>query len=145
MCDVSQIVKGNDEESQSEEEDYAVRRIRQKQVHVHDLSLISQGTVPDLVSPFAICASAKDSVELFVSDVRLGKIVSISGVVDEEETSCVGQLNELFCFDRSSLLTSFALTRDEQYLLVGDGSGSCINRTIETEQFRIFQASWVLP
>ena len=74
-----------------------------------------------LVSPFAICESAKDSVELFLSDVRLGKIFSISGVVDEEEANCVGQLNELFCFDRYSLLTSLALTRDNQYLLVGDG------------------------
>ena len=36
-----------------------------------------------------------------MSDVRLGKILSISGVVDEEETNFVGQLNELFCFDRS--------------------------------------------
>ena len=43
------------------------------------------------MSPFAICASAKDSVELFVSDFRLGKNFSISGVVDEEETNCVGQ------------------------------------------------------
>ena len=99
FCHASQIVQGDAEESQSEEEDCAVRRIRK--VHVHDVSLISEGNVPDLVSPFAICASAKDSVELFVSDVRLGKIFSISGVVDEEETNCVGQLNELFCLDRS--------------------------------------------
>ena len=42
------------------------------------------------MSPFVICASAKDSVELFVPDVRLGKIFSISGVVDEEEANCVG-------------------------------------------------------
>ena len=55
-----------------------------------------------------ICACAKDSVELFVSDVRLGKIFSISGVVDEEDANCVRQLNELVCFDRSSLLTSLA-------------------------------------
>ena len=125
FCHASQIVQGSAEESQSEEEDCAGRRIRK--VHVHDLSLISEGNVPDLVSPFAICASAKGSVELFVSDVGLGKIFSISGVVDDEETNCVGQLNELFCFDRSSLLTSLALTRDEQYLLVGDGNGSCIH------------------
>ena len=78
------------------------------------------------MSSFAICASAKDSVELFVSDFRLGKNISISGVVDEEETNCVRQLNELFCFDRTSLITSLALTRDEQYLLVGDRNGSCI-------------------
>ena len=49
-----------------------------------------------------------------MSDVRLGNFFSIFGAVDEEETNCVGQLNELFCFDRSSLLTSLALTRDEQ-------------------------------
>ena len=60
------------------------------------------------MSPFVICASAKDSVELFVSDVRPGKIFLISGVVDEKEANCVGQLNELFCFDRSSLLTLVA-------------------------------------
>ena len=83
--------------------------------------------IRDLVSPFAICGSAKDSVELFVSDVPLGMIFSISGVVDEEETDCVGQLNELFCFDRSSLLTSLAFTRDGQYLLVEVGNGSCIH------------------
>ena len=35
------------------------------EVNVDDLSLISEGNVPDLVSPFAICASAKDTVELF--------------------------------------------------------------------------------
>ncbi|CAH3164136.1 unnamed protein product [Porites lobata] len=57
----------------------------------------------------------------------LARFFSISGVVDDEETNCVGQLNELFCFDRSILLTSLALTRDEQYLLVGDGNGSCIH------------------
>ena len=65
FCHASQIVQGSAEESQSEEEDCAGRRIRK--VHVHDLSLISEGNVPDLVSPFAICASAKGSVELFVS------------------------------------------------------------------------------
>ena len=104
FCHASQIVQGDAEESQSEEKDYPVRRIRE--FHVHNLSLISEGNVPDLVSPFVICASAKDSVELFVSDVCLGKIFSISGV--EEEANCVKQLNELFCFDQSSLLTSLA-------------------------------------
>ena len=68
LCHASQTVQGNSEESQSEEEDYAVRLIRQ--VHVHDLSLISEGTVLDQVSAFAMSASAKESVELFVSDVN---------------------------------------------------------------------------
>ena len=81
----SQIVQGGAEESQSEQEDCAVRHIRK--VHVHDLTLIFEGNEPDLVSPFGTCASAKDIVELFVSDVRLGKI---SGVVDEEETNFFG-------------------------------------------------------
>ena len=70
FCRASQIVHGNAAESQSEVKDYTVSSIRK--VHVHDLSLISEGNVPDLVSPFSICASAKDSVEPFVSDVRLG-------------------------------------------------------------------------
>ena len=33
----------------------------------------------------------------------------------------------MFCINQSSLLASLALTRDEQYLLVRDGSGSCIH------------------
>jgi len=68
FCYASQIVPQDAEENQSEEQDCAVRRIGK--VHVHDLSLISEGNVPDLVSPFAICASAKDSIALFVSDVK---------------------------------------------------------------------------
>ena len=72
FCHVSQIVQGDAEESQSEEEDCAVRRIRK--VHVHDLSLVSAGNAPDLVSPFAICASAKDSVELFRQTFVLARV-----------------------------------------------------------------------
>mgnify|MGYP006896131821 CR=1 FL=1 len=60
FCYACQIVQGDHEDSQSEEQDYTVRCIRK--VHVDNLSLISEGNVPDLVSPFAICASAKDSV-----------------------------------------------------------------------------------
>ena len=99
FCHASQVVQGDAEESKSEEKNYAVR---------HYLSLISEGNVPDLVSPFVIFASAKYSVELFVFDVRLGRSFSIPDVVDEEEANSVGQLNELFCFDRSSLLTLLA-------------------------------------
>ncbi|CAH3175052.1 unnamed protein product [Porites lobata] len=101
FCHASQIVQGSAEESQSEEElrrkNCAGRRIRK--VHVHDLSLISEGNVPDLVSPFAICASAKGSVELFVSRRW--------------------SWQDFFNF--------WSLTRDEQYLLVGDWNGSCIH------------------
>ena len=42
----------------------------------------------------------------------------------EDESQYVGEIKELLSFQRSSLLTSVALSRDEQHLLVGDGSGS---------------------
>lgn len=45
------------------------------------------------MSPFAICASAKDDFEMFVSDIHLNKVLSISNVV-EEETNYVGELQE---------------------------------------------------
>ena len=45
----------------------------------------------------------------------------------EEETNCVAQFDKLFCGDLSSLLFPLALTCDKQYLLVGNGSGSCIH------------------
>ena len=93
FCHASQIVQGVAEEIQIEQEDCAVRYIGE--VHVHDLNLIGEGNEPDLVSPFGTCVSAKNSLELLVSDVRLGKI---SGVLDEEKTNYFGQLNELFCF-----------------------------------------------
>ena len=48
FANASQIVQGDTEESQSEEEECAVRLIHQ--VHVHDLSLTSGGNVPDLGS-----------------------------------------------------------------------------------------------
>ena len=79
FCHTSQIAQADAQESEIEEEDCASRRIRK--VCVHDLSLISEANVPDLVSPVAICVSAQDKVEQFVSDVRLGKIFSISHVV----------------------------------------------------------------
>lgn len=39
---------------------------------------------PDLVSPYAMYASAKDEFELFESDVRLSKILTISNVEEED-------------------------------------------------------------
>ena len=69
------------EESQSEEEDFAIRRIRK--VSVHNLSLISEENEPDLVSPFAICAATKDNFELYVSDLCLNKIFKITNVMEE--------------------------------------------------------------
>ena len=53
------------EESQSEEEGFAMRRIHKESVHI--LSLIPEENVPNLVSPFAICAATKDNFELYVS------------------------------------------------------------------------------
>ena len=51
-------------ESQSEEEDFAIRQIRK--VSVHNLSLTPEENVPDLVSPFAICGAIKNNFELYV-------------------------------------------------------------------------------
>ena len=51
------------------------------------------------------------------------RFFSICNVV-EDESQYVGKIKELLSFQRSSLLTSIALSRDEQHLLVGDGSGS---------------------
>ena len=126
FCHASRIGQDDPdaEESQSEEEDFATRRIRE--VSVHNLSLISEENVPDLASPFAICAATKDNFELYVSDVRLSKVFSITNVV-EEETNYIGELKELLSFDSSTLLISLALTRDEQHLLVGDGNGSNVH------------------
>ena len=64
------------EESQSEEEGFAMRRFHKESVHI--LSLIPEENVPNLVSPFAICAATKDNFELYVSDVRLSKVFSIT-------------------------------------------------------------------
>ena len=88
------------EESQSEEEDFAIRRIRK--VSVHDLSPLSEENVPDLESPFAICAATKDNFELYVLDFRLSNVFTINNVM-EEETNYIGELKELLSFDSSTL------------------------------------------
>ena len=84
FCHASRIDRDNAEERQSDEEDCTVKCIHK--VVVHNLSLISQENVSDLVSPYAMCASAKDKFEVFVSDVCLGKIFSIPNVVEEDCT-----------------------------------------------------------
>ena len=84
FCHTSRIDRDDAEESQSEEEDCTVKCIHK--VVVHNLSLISQENVSDLASPYAMCASAKDEFEVFVSDVCLGKIFSIPNVVEEDYT-----------------------------------------------------------
>ena len=88
------------EESQSEEEDFAIRRIRK--VSVHNLSPVSEENVPDLESPFAICAATKDNFELYASDFRLSNVFTINNVM-EEETNYIGELKELLSFDSSTL------------------------------------------
>ena len=87
------------EESQSEEEDFAIRRIRK--VSVHNLSLIPEENVPDLVLLFALFAATKNNFELYVSDFRLGKVFTITNVM-EEETNYIGELKELLSFDSST-------------------------------------------
>ena len=117
FCHASQISQEN-EDSENENEECAVRRVHK--VDVHDLTLISETNVPSLESPFAICASTKDQFQLFVFDFRLNKFFSISNVLQDEETGFFGSLKEVLTFERSSVLTALALTRDELYMLVGD-------------------------
>ena len=74
FCHASRIDQDDAKESQSKEEDCTVK---------HILSLISL-EISDLVSPYAMCALAKDNFEVFVADVCLGKIFSISNVVKED-------------------------------------------------------------
>ena len=102
------------EESQREEEDFAIRRIRK--VFVHNLTLIPEENVPDLVLPFALYATTKNNYELYVWDFRLSMVFTITNVM-EEETNYIGELKELLSFDSSTVLISLALTRDEQHLL----------------------------
>ena len=82
FCHASRIDQDDAKESQSKEEDYTVK---------HILSLISQ-EISDLVSPCAMCALAKDDFEVFLTDVCLSKIFSISNVV-EEDYMYVGELH----------------------------------------------------
>ena len=51
---------------------------------VHNLSLIPEENVPDLVSPFAIYGAIKNNFELYVSDFRLSKVFTITNVIEEE-------------------------------------------------------------
>ena len=55
----------------------------------------------------------------------------------EEEFQYVGEIKELLSFQTSSLLTSIALSRDEQHLLVGDGSGSNVHVCQVRERLRL--------
>ena len=66
------------------------------------LSPVSEENVPDLESPFAICAATKDNFELYVSDFRLSNVFTINNVM-EEETNYIGELKELLSFNSSTL------------------------------------------
>ena len=48
---------------ENEEEECAIRQVCK--VDVQDVSLIPEANVPDLESPFAICASTKEQLQLF--------------------------------------------------------------------------------
>ena len=82
----------------------------------------------------------------------LARIFSISHVVDERKTTCIGQLKELFCFNQSGLLSSLALTSDEHAILVKwrrkwfmYSSLSTQRKTKSKKNLSILgQASWVL-
>ncbi|EDO46508.1 predicted protein [Nematostella vectensis] len=118
FCHASRIA-ADDEVSPNEDEECAVCRVCK--VAVTDLTPISEtDDVTKLQSPYAVCSSASDDrLQLFISDIRLCKIFEISNL-HEEESQVSGHVHDVWTFGRSSVLTSLALTRDKEYLLVGD-------------------------
>ena len=117
FCHFSQIPQ-HGEESENDKEECAVRRVHK--VEVRDLSLSFEGDeVSCLESPYAICASVKQQFQLYISDIWQHKIFVISSISQDEE-NFGGHIRKVRCFGRSSVLTSLAVTQDEQYLLVGD-------------------------
>ena len=117
FCHASQIPK-HDEENENEEEECAVRRVRK--VEVKDVSLISEDEeVLKFESPYAMCASLKQQLNLYLSDLRQNKILVISSIT-QDEGNFFGHIRDISYFPRSSVLTSLTVTQDEKYLLVGD-------------------------
>ena len=74
FCHASQI-PSNEDHSDNNDEDCAMRRVRQ--VQIEDLVLTSENYVPGLQSPFALCASKTPELSVFVSDVNLHKVFRI--------------------------------------------------------------------
>ena len=58
-CHSSRIDQEDDEQSQNEDQDCAARCV--PKVAMNDLSLITQENEPDLVLPYALCASTRTS------------------------------------------------------------------------------------
>ena len=75
-----------------------------------------------LESPFALCSSATPELSLSVSDVNLHKVFRISNIERGEEEKHTGYLEVLATFERSSVLSSLAITHDNRHLLVGDSA-----------------------
>ena len=120
FCHASQISQEKEEDTENDNKECAVRRIHK--VDVQDLSLSCEKIVPDLEAPFALSASTKEELQLFVPDLRLNKIFSISKIWQDEENKLFGSLKEVIAFERCSVLTALSLTRDERYILVGDSN-----------------------
>lgn len=84
------------------------------------MSLISEDEeVFKLESPYAMCASLKQQLKLYLSDLRQNKILVTSSIT-QDDGKFSGHIREVSRFPRSSVLTSLIVTQDEKYLLVGD-------------------------
>ncbi|XP_048578209.1 uncharacterized protein LOC125559931 [Nematostella vectensis] len=71
-------------------------------------------------SPFGICRSHKDPFTLYVSDICEQMLFSITNINSDANGNYSGHLNAILSFGRTSILTSIAVTRDDDHILVGD-------------------------
>ena len=67
-----------------------------------------------------MCASLKQQLKLYLSDLRQNKILVISSIT-QDEGNFSGHIRKVSRFPHSSVLAaSLTVTQDEKYLLVGD-------------------------
>ncbi|EDO33237.1 predicted protein [Nematostella vectensis] len=123
FCHSSRLNLGSDtsengDEDRDGDEECATRRIRQ--VTVGDLTLTSDSEECNLKSPFGICRSHKDPFTLYVSDIREQMLFSIANINSDANGNYSGHLNAILSFGRTSILTSIAVTRDDDHILVED-------------------------
>ncbi|EDO33628.1 predicted protein [Nematostella vectensis] len=79
---------------------------------------IEMGTRNAQLDVFA--RSHKDPFTLYVSDIREQMLFSITNINSDANGNYSGQLNAILSFGRTSILTSIAVTRDDDHILVGD-------------------------
>ena len=86
-----------DEGEKNTSEDCATRRVRN--VTVRDLFVMSETDFNGLLSPVAICSSKEDNV-LYVLDIFLRKVLSLSDIHEDETHRCVAHF-KLFANSKS--------------------------------------------